>query len=181
MIDTEAPDPTAGIASQRRPAALPKAETVPVMDWRRDYPVRPWVGVGVVVWQGDRVLLVRRGRPPQEGQWSLPGGAQRVGETLFETAAREVREETGLEILPHGVITAVDGISRDPDGAVQYHYTLVEIAATCRSGAPIAQDDVTDARWVALDEVESLVVWDQALKVIFLAAAQRYDTNRSGA
>src|SRR3712207_2589394 len=82
----------------------------------REYPDRPWVGVGVIVWRGDQVLLVRRGRPPRAGQWGLPGGAQEVGETLFEAAAREVLEETGLTVRPYAVVTAVDAVNRDDDG-----------------------------------------------------------------
>ena len=64
----------------------------------REYPDRPFVGVGVVVWRGDNVLLIQRGKPPRIGAWSLPGGAQELGETVRETAVREVREETGVEI-----------------------------------------------------------------------------------
>ena len=100
----------------------------------REYPDRPWVGVGVVVWQGERVLLIRRGRAPRLGQWGLPGGAQSVGETLFEVAVREVLEETGLEVVPHAVVTALDSISRDEDGGAQFHYTLVEVVAECGPG-----------------------------------------------
>src|SRR5690242_2338871 len=95
----------------------------------REFPARPWVGVGVVVWQGERVLLVRRGKAPRLGQWGIPGGAQHIGETLFEAAAREVWEETGLIVTPQAIITALDAISRDPDGKARYHYTLVEVLA----------------------------------------------------
>jgi 8-oxo-dGTP diphosphatase len=140
---------------------------------RREYPERPWTGVGVVVWQGDRVLLVRRGRPPRQGQWGLPGGAQEVGETVFEAAAREVREETGLEVRPVAIITTVDSITRDADGAVQYHYTLVEVAADCAAGDPVAADDAADARWATLEEAEGLVEWDETRRILGLSAAQR--------
>jgi 8-oxo-dGTP diphosphatase len=140
---------------------------------RCEYPERPWTGVGVVVWQGDRVLLVRRGRPPRQGQWGLPGGAQEVGETVFEAAAREVREETGLEVRPVAIITTVDSITRDADGAVQYHYTLVEVAADCAAGDPVAADDAADARWATLEEAEGLVEWDETRRILGLSAAQR--------
>jgi 8-oxo-dGTP diphosphatase len=140
---------------------------------RREYPERPWIGVGVVVWQGDRVLLVRRGRPPRQGQWGLPGGTQEVGETVFEAAAREVREETGLEVRPVAIITTVDSITRDADGAVQYHYTLVEVAADCAAGDPVAADDAADARWATLEEAEGLVEWDETRRILGLSAAQR--------
>jgi 8-oxo-dGTP diphosphatase len=132
----------------------------------REYPDRPWVGVGVVVWQDERVLLIRRGRAPRLGQWGLPGGAQSAGETLFEAAAREVLEETGLEVVPHAVVTALDSISRDDAGEVQFHYTLVEVVAECGPGEPKASDDAMDARWVSIDQVGELVEWDETVRVI---------------
>jgi 8-oxo-dGTP diphosphatase len=139
----------------------------------REYPDRPWVGVGVVVWQGERVLLIRRGRAPRLGQWGLPGGAQTVGETLFEAAAREVMEETGLEVVPQAVVTALDSISRDDSGAIQYHYTLVEVVAECSSGEPQAADDAMDARWVSIDQARYLVEWEETLRVIEMSRAFR--------
>jgi 8-oxo-dGTP diphosphatase len=132
----------------------------------REYPDRPWVGVGVVVWQDERVLLIRRGRAPRLGQWGLPGGAQSAGETLFEAAAREVLEETGLEVVPQAVVTALDSISRDEAGNVQFHYTLVEVLAECGPGEPKAADDAMDARWVPADRVGELVEWDETVRVI---------------
>jgi 8-oxo-dGTP diphosphatase len=132
----------------------------------REYPDRPWVGVGVVVWQDERVLLIRRGRAPRLGQWGLPGGAQSTGETLFEAAAREVLEETGLEVVPQAVVTALDSISRDEAGNVQFHYTLVEVVAECGPGEPKAADDAMDARWVPADQVGELVEWDETVRVI---------------
>jgi 8-oxo-dGTP diphosphatase len=132
----------------------------------REYPDRPWVGVGVVVWQDERVLLIRRGRAPRLGQWGLPGGAQSAGETLFEAAAREVLEETGLEVVPQAVVTALDSISHDEAGNVQFHYTLVEVVAECGPGEPKAADDAMDARWVPADQVGELVEWDETVRVI---------------
>ncbi len=140
----------------------------------REYPSRPWVGVGVVVWRGNDVLLIRRGSQPNRGQWGLPGGAQAVGETLFEAAAREVLEETGLAVTPCAIITACDGISRDDAGRVRYHYTLVEVSATCGNDSePQASDDALEARWVALEEVNTLIEWSETLRVIMLSAQQR--------
>lgn len=139
----------------------------------RRYPNRPWVGVGVVVWRGDDVLLVRRGRPPRQGQWGIPGGAQELGETVFETARREVLEETGLTIRPTGIISAVDSVVRDDQGRVEYHYTLIEISAEWVAGEAVALSDVTAAQWVAPGEVAGLVEWGETARIVGLAALQR--------
>ncbi len=139
----------------------------------REYPDRPWVGVGVVVWRGDRVLLIRRGKAPRLGQWSLPGGAQSVGETVFETAVREVREETGLEVVPTGIVTVVDAITPDAEGRVHYHYTLVEVAAESAAGDPICADDALEACWATADEAGDLTEWDETRRVISMSAEQR--------
>ena len=139
----------------------------------RVYPDRPWVGVGVVVWRGDRVLLVRRGNPPRLGQWGLPGGAQEIGETLFEAARREVFEETGVKIRPTAIITAVDGIVHDKQDRVEYHYTLVEVLAEWVTGEAVPQSDIGDTRWANADEAAVLVEWSETLRVIQLAAVMR--------
>lgn len=137
----------------------------------REYPDRPWVGIGVVVHCGGRVLLIRRGRPPRQGQWGLPGGAQQVGETVFEAAAREVLEETGLVAVPERVLTVVDGITRDDEDRVRFHYTLVEVAAGCAGGEPKAADDADDARWATPEEAEALIDWPETMRVIRMALA----------
>ena len=86
----------------------------------RTYPDRPWVGVGVIVFRGDEILLVRRGKPPNQGQWSLPGGGQDLGETVFEAARREVAEEAGIDMVrPVEVLTTVDSVHRDDGRARQ--------------------------------------------------------------
>jgi ADP-ribose pyrophosphatase YjhB (NUDIX family) len=99
----------------------------------RQHPDRPIVGVGVVVWRGDSFLLVRRGKEPNKGQWSIPGGAQHLGETVYAAAEREVLEETGLQVTVHGLVDVVDGIRRDSEGRVNYHYTLVDVVADSRT------------------------------------------------
>ena len=139
----------------------------------REYPSRPWVGIGVVVLRGDEVLLIQRGKAPRLGQWGIPGGAQHVGESVFEAAEREVREETGLAIRPRAIITVVDSVTRDPERRVRYHYTLVEVLADWLEGEPKAEDDVLDARWVKLDSLESLGMWAETVSVIRKAVVLR--------
>jgi 8-oxo-dGTP diphosphatase len=137
----------------------------------REYPDRPWVGVGIVVWQDDKVLLVRRAKAPRLGEWSIPGGAQTLGETVFEAAIREVREEAGIDVRPTAIITVVDSLIRDAGNRTQYHYTLVEISAEWVAGEPVAGDDVDAVRWAAPEEAAALVRWDETLRII--AEAQR--------
>jgi ADP-ribose pyrophosphatase YjhB (NUDIX family) len=113
----------------------------------REYPDRPWVGIGCVVFRGGHVLLVRRGKPPRLGQWSLPGGAQHLGETAEEAARRELREEAGIEVGPLTLAIVVDAISHDEDGRAQYHYTIIDFAAEWRAGEALAADDVSAVAW----------------------------------
>ncbi|HTJ62255.1 MAG TPA: NUDIX hydrolase [Alphaproteobacteria bacterium] len=143
------------------------------MSDNREYPSRPWVGVGVVVWKGDEVLLVRRGRHPRKGEWSIPGGGQALGETVFEAAIREVREETGLIVRPIGIVTVVDAILRDADERPQFHYTLIEVNAEWTAGEARAADDVDDVRWVHPVEAVDFVKWDETLRVIEMARQAR--------
>jgi ADP-ribose pyrophosphatase YjhB (NUDIX family) len=139
----------------------------------RAYPGRPWVGVGVVVWRGDDVLLVQRGRPPRQGEWGIPGGAQTLGETVFETAVREVFEETGLLIRPTAIVTAVDSIWRDESGAVEYHYTIIEVLAEWIEGEAIPASDIDGARWVRPEDAAQYVRWEATLAVIEQARQMR--------
>jgi ADP-ribose pyrophosphatase YjhB (NUDIX family) len=139
----------------------------------RQYPQRPVVAVGGVVWKGERILLIRRGREPRRGGWSLPGGAQETGETLKAALARELREEAGIEIEVTGLLDALDSIQRDGQGRVLYHYMIVDYAAEWRSGEARAGADATEAAWFTPAEAETLGLWDETLRVIRLAAAQR--------
>ena len=144
----------------------------PAPDDRR-YPDRPFVGVGAVIWRGDRVLLIQRGRPPRQGQWSIPGGIQRLGETVFQAARREVREETGLDVDVIDVVAVVDSIQPDDDGRVRYHYTLVDVLAEWREGEAQAGDDAQAIAWVGLDELSRYRLWQETERVIRVAAARR--------
>jgi len=132
----------------------------------RSYPNRPIVGVGAVVFRDDRVLLIKRGKPPRMGDWSLPGGMQEIGETVFEAAAREVQEETGVTISDIALIDVVDSITRDDDARVQFHYTLVDVVAKWRSGEPAGGSDAMHAEFMSFDEASKIVLWRETHRII---------------
>ncbi len=139
----------------------------------RAYPSRPVVGVGVVVWRESAVLLVRRAKPPRAGLWSLPGGGQELGETVFDAAKREVREETGLDITVLGLIDVVDIILPGPDDGIEYHYTLIEVAAEAHAGVPVAADDAEAVTWAEADDLQTLGVSDETARIIHASTALR--------
>ncbi len=139
---------------------------------QREFPELPQVGVGVIVWRGDQCLLVRRAKPPRSGQWSIPGGRQRLGETLSEAARREVHEETGVMIEVIDVVTAVDLIERDGAGQVRFHYVLVDVNASWLSGEPRAGSDAEDVLWTRLDMLSELGMWSETERIIRLAATR---------
>jgi mutator protein MutT len=114
----------------------------------RCYPQRPIPAVGAVVAKGRDVLLVMRGKDPGYGQWSIPGGAIQVGETLEQAVIREIREEVGIRIAPVGLVEVLDRIVHDERGRVLYHYVLLDFVCLYRSGNLRAGSDVTKARWV---------------------------------
>lgn len=133
----------------------------------RLYPDRPVAGVGAVVRRDGQVLLVRRANPPRQGEWSLPGGAQEIGETVFEAARREVQEETGITIEVLGLVDVVDSIQRDEDGQVRYHYTLVDVFARAAAGDASAAGDAAEAAWFDPGRLPPL--WPETERVIRLA------------
>ncbi len=139
----------------------------------RTYPSQPIVGVGVVVWHDDQVLLIKRGKPPRAGQWSLPGGAQLLGETLAEAAKREVREETGIDIRLGDIVATLDSIDRDHEGRVRHHYTLVDFVAEAEQTKLTAGDDAADARWFVRQDIKHLDLWSETVRIIDLAAEKR--------
>lgn len=135
----------------------------------REYPVRPLVGIGVVMLKPGAVLLVRRAKPPSVGQWSLPGGAQELGETAEEAARRELLEETGLDAGPMQLAANVDSIHRDEAGRVRFHYTILDFAAQWVGGDPAPGGDVSDALFAPLDRLGDYGLWDEAHRVIAIA------------
>lgn len=123
----------------------------------REYPDRPIIGVGALVVEDGKILLVRRATEPLKGEWSLPGGVVEVGETLEQAVLREVREETGIETVVRGDSIAVfERIMPDNDGRVRFHYVLHDYLCGPSHGEARAGDDVDQARWFTRPEVEAL-------------------------
>jgi 8-oxo-dGTP diphosphatase len=124
---------------------------------RREYPSQPVVGVWVVIMDCGRLVLVRRGAEPALGKWSFPGGAVELGEAVRDAAVREAREECGLdvELLDGAPMDVYDILKVDEGGRLRYHYVLLQFLARPKEGALKSTSDVTDARWVPLEEVEN--------------------------
>src|SRR6478672_3038325 len=119
----------------------------------RVFPERPIIGVGAVILDGNRVLLVRRAHEPLKGEWSLPGGAVELGETLAQSLAREVREETGLEIRVGPVVEVLDRVHRAADGRIEYHYVLVDYLCAPIGGRLAPGSDADDACWASVEDL----------------------------
>jgi len=131
---------------------------------------KPIVGVGVAVFrqgpQGPEVVLVMRGKPPRQGEWSIPGGRQEWGETLQAAARREVMEETGLTIGPLTLVDVVDGLFYEQNGSIGHHLTLVDYRADWISGDLQAADDAPEACWVPVSALASYEIWPETARVI---------------
>jgi 8-oxo-dGTP diphosphatase len=132
----------------------------------RTYPERPIVGVGAVIVSDDRVLLVRRANEPMKGEWSLPGGAVEVGETLQAAVVREVLEETGLEIEVGPVVEVLDRIRLDPGRRVAYHYVLIDYLCRPTGGSLACASDAEDVAWASVHELADYRVAESAVSVI---------------
>ena len=127
------------------------------------------MAVGAVILDGDRVLLVQRGQEPLKGEWSLPGGAVEIGETLEAALAREVREETSLDVIVGPVVEVLESIRRDAGGRAEFHYVIIDYACRVRSGTPSAAvrgTDAADVRWVPFDELDRYRLTEAAIRVI---------------
>ena len=148
---------------------------------RRDYPDRPIVGVGAVIVDQGRVVLVKRGNPPLMGEWSLPGGVVELGETLRAAAEREAREETGLIVRATEVIEVLDRIIPGEKGTPQYHYVLIDFLCMVQGGTLKAGGDAAEARWVSKAELAEYRLEKLAMDVIEKALGKiRPKTQRRG-
>jgi ADP-ribose pyrophosphatase YjhB (NUDIX family) len=132
----------------------------------REYPERPIVGVGAVIVDGRRVLLVRRGTEPLKGEWSVPGGAVELGETLEAACAREVREETGLDVDVGPMIDVFDRIRLDANGRTRFHYVLVDFVCRPIGGTLACASDALDVKWAPLSELAGHGVQPETIAVI---------------
>ena len=139
----------------------------------REYPDYPRVGVGAVILHDDKVLLVRRGKSPSFGKWSLPGGLVELGETMREAIAREIVEECGIKIRIVDVAGVIDRIVKDDTGRVRYHYVLVDYLACPESTDAVAGSDAAEAQWFEIDRLDELDTTQGLLDMIRRAEALR--------
>ncbi len=133
---------------------------------QREYPERPLVGVGGVVIEGERTLLIKRGSAPLQGQWSIPGGMLELGESIEEGVRRELAEETGLEVSVGALIEVFERIIPGDDGRTRYHFVILDYLCERVSGEAHAASDVTDVAWAREDELDKYGMTSVAMRVI---------------
>ena len=133
---------------------------------QREFPGLPLVGIGAVIIEEDRVLLVKRARPPLQDRWSIPGGVLEVGELIREAAVREAREETGLIVEPGELLGVYDRVLRDPEQRVQYHYVLIDFLCRRVGGELQAADDAAEVRWFKRKALDALNLTEDTQDVI---------------
>lgn len=150
--------------SSRRQTA--RGHLLPIM--KREYPDAPLVGVGAIIIDRGQVLLVKRGHPPLEGEWSIPGGVLEVGELLRDAAVREAGEETGLKVETADLLGVFDRVLRDGDGRVRYHYVLVDFLCRRVSGDAHAAGDADEVRWFTQEQAAQLPLAEDTMDVIRL-------------
>ena len=143
---------------------------------QREFPAHPFVGVGAIIVEKARTgddhagkkhaVLVKRGHPPIQGRWSIPGGVLEVGELVREAAVREAREETGLIVEPGELLGVYDRVLRHADGRVQYHYVLVDFLCRPVGGKLCAASDAAEVRWFTREELPELGLAEDTFEVI---------------
>jgi 8-oxo-dGTP diphosphatase len=135
---------------------------------KREYPETPLVGVGAVILDQGRVVLIKRKFPPLAGEWSIPGGRLETGETLREGVIREAREETGLTVEPSELLGVYDRLLRDDAGRVLYHYVLIDFLCRRVAGELHSDGDADDARWFSPEELGKISLVADTADVIRL-------------
>jgi ADP-ribose pyrophosphatase YjhB (NUDIX family) len=142
----------------------------------RTYPTRPYLAVSAAIFRDGRVLIVRRGRPPAHGLYTLPGGGVELGETLEQAVVREVREETGLAIAPLALVGFREAIARDAAGKIERHFVILPFAARWVAGEIALNDELAEAQWRTLDELAGLNTTEGLTEIV--AAAERMALGR---
>jgi ADP-ribose pyrophosphatase YjhB (NUDIX family) len=133
---------------------------------QREFPEVPLVGVGAIIIEDARVVLVKRGHPPLQDEWSIPGGVLEVGELVREAAVREAHEETGLIVEPGELLGVYDRILRTPEQRVQYHYVLIDFLCRRVAGELAADSDAAEVRWFSREKLPALKLAEDTLDVI---------------
>jgi 8-oxo-dGTP diphosphatase len=133
---------------------------------QREFPETPLVGVGAIIIENSRVLLVKRAHPPLQAQWSIPGGVLEVGELVREAAIREAREETGLIVEPQVLLGVYDRVLRNTEQRVQYHYVLIDFLCRRVGGELAAASDAAEVRWFTREELPLLNLAEDTQDVI---------------
>lgn len=136
------------------------------MSIKREYPESPLVGVGAIIIQGDQVALVKRGHPPLQGKWSIPGGVLEIGETLRKATIREALEETGLTVEPGELLGVFERVLPDEQGKMKYHYVLIDFLCRPVAGKLIAGDDADEVRWFRREDLAPLQLARETEEVI---------------
>jgi 8-oxo-dGTP diphosphatase len=145
----------------------------------RQYPERPILGIGALIFDADRILLAERGRDPLKGYWSLPGGVLETGESLEEGIRREVREETGLIVETEGIAEVFERIIRDAQGRAEYHYVLIDYFCRVAGGVECAGDDCSAIEWFRIEQLPGLRLTEGTL-VVIRNAHEKYQRRSAG-
>ena len=143
----------------------------------RTYPTRPYLAVSAAIFRAERVLIVRRARPPAQGLYTLPGGVVELGESLIEAVVREVREETGLAIEPVALAGYREALARDAAGRIERHFVILPFAARWLSGELALNEELAEARWLLPSELSGLTT-TEGLADIVAAARERLAAGR---
>jgi 8-oxo-dGTP diphosphatase len=133
---------------------------------QREFPETPLVGIGAIIIENARVVLVKRAHPPLQAEWSIPGGVLEVGELMREAAIREAHEETGLTVDPGELLGVYDRVLRDANQRVQYHYVLIDFLCRRVAGDLVAASDAAEVRWFTREELPALKLAEDTLEVI---------------
>jgi 8-oxo-dGTP diphosphatase len=133
---------------------------------QREFPEVPLIGVGAIIIENARVVLVKRGHPPLQDQWSIPGGVLEVGELVREAAVREAREETGLVVEAIDLLGVYDRVLHDADKRVQYHYVLIDFLCRRVAGGLAAASDAAEVRWFTREELPAMKLAEDTMDVI---------------